>query len=794
MRSSFKRNYLFYLFLFIFSHYSVAQEKTTEKYTISGYVKDANTGEYLIGANVYIKEILRGSVTNNYGFYSLSPEQGNYTLVASFLGYKNREFALKLDTNIRLNIDLSSQTYETKVVEIIDEKKDNNIQNTEMGTIELPMEKIKFLPSFFGETDILKTIQLLPGVQSAGEGNTGYYIRGGGLDQNLILLDEAVVYNASHLFGFFSIFNSDIIKNTTLIKGGMPANYGGRLASVLDISMKEGNSQFFQSQGGIGLIASRLIVQGPLIKNKASFIVSGRRTYIDILTDPFIKDSSPLKGSGYYFYDLNTKMNYTLSDKDRIFISGYFGRDVFTYINDKTGFNVSIPWGNATTSARWNHLFNNKLFMNSSLIFSDYKFSLAFTEDQFEFKLFSGIRDWNLKVDLNYFPTIKHNIKYGLNYIYHTFIPSSISAKSGEVELSPENIIRQYANEGALYIMDDFDLSKKIKINIGLRYSIFQHIGPFDRYTKDNFGSIVDTTHYTSWENIKIYQGVEPRAAIRYILNNNSSVKASYTLNNQYLHLTSFSSITLPTDIWIPSSLFIKPQLGTQYSIGYFRNFKKDVYETSVEIYYKDMQNLIEYKEGALPEDNIGNNVEDTFTFGSGYSYGAEFFLKKSIGRINGWAGYTLAWTRRKFPEINMGKEFYAKYDSRHDISFIASYDLTPKWTFSAVFVYGTGSALTLPESRYFIEGKLVNKYGDKNSYRMEPYHRADIAVNYTHKKKKRFESSWNFSIYNIYNRHNPYFIYFDNIGNVESGSLEVKAKQVSLFPILPSVTWNFKF
>lgn len=683
-----------------------------------------------------------------------------------------------------------------------------------------------------GEVDLLKIIQLLPGVQSAGEGNSGYYVRGGGPDQNLILLDEAVVYNASHLFGFFSIFNADAVKNVNLIKGGMPANYGGRLASVLDINMKEGNNQQYKVDGGIGIISSRLTVQGPIKKDTASFIISGRRTYIDVLSKPFIKKTARAYGSGYYFYDLNTKINYRLSDKDRLFLSGYFGRDVFTYKNSESNFNVDVPWGNATTSLRWNHLFSDKLFVNTSAIFSDYKFEFGALQSGFEFRLFSGIRDWNTKVDFNYYPNTKHNVKFGANYVYHIFTPTSATAKAGDVEFDLGKAVKLRGHESAIYINDDFDITNLLKINYGFRYSDFIQAGPFDRYVKDVTGSkIVDTISYRRGEIIAHYGGIEPRISTRFIIDEQSSIKAGFTRNMQYIHLATLSSVSLPTDVWMPSTSVIKPQVGYQYAVGYFRNFKKDVYETSVELYYKDIQNMIEYKEGASPDNGVKDNPDNSFTFGKGTAYGAEFFVKKRTGKFNGWVGYTLAWTNREFPELNNGKPFPAKYDRRHDLSVVLTYDWSKQWTFSTIFIYATGNTATLPVARFFIENRIVSEYGERNSYRMTPYHRLDLSATYTpdrakHLEKKaerktkrmikkgiaanehsfpekesrmkkmfkNYETNWNFSVYNVYNRHNPYFIYFDNVGDAASGTLEVKAKQVSLFPILPSITWNFKF
>lgn len=788
----FAKRFLFFLICIL-----ALADAFSQKFTISGYVKDKSNGENLIGANVYIKELSRGASTNAYGFYSLTLEKGEYNLVVSYIGFQDYVQKISLMKNSVINISMEEQSVLTQEVVISGERLDKNITGAEMGTVKLPVEKIKSLPAFLGEVDVMKTIQLLPGVQAAGEGNSGFYVRGGGPDQNLIILDEAVVYNASHLFGFFSVFNSDVVKDVNLIKGGMPANYGGRLSSVVDISMKDGNNQKYQVEGGIGLISSRLSVQGPIVKDTSSFIVSARRTYIDLLLAPFMDKIKPLqkaKGSGYYFYDLNAKFNYKFSDKDRLFLSGYYGRDVFSFKSPRSTFLVKIPWGNATVSLRWNHLFSEKLFLNTTAIFSDYQFEFGAEQNSFELKLFSGIRDYHLKTDFTYMPGGRHNILFGASYTFHTFIPSSVTARVGGTAINTGEIRKLYANEAAIYINDDFDITDKFKLVAGVRGTFFQHMGPFDRFLKDDFGNITDTVKFSTAENVSNYKNIEPRISLRYAINMKSSVKFSYTQNYQYIHLASLSSVSLPTDLWIPSTDIIKPQFANQVSVGYFRNFFDNNFETSVEAYYKVMQNQIDYKDGATPQDGLVDNVDYSFTFGKGTSYGMELFIKKRLGKLTGWVGYTLSKTTRQFDEINNGLEYPAKYDRRHDMSVIATYEFNKKWTFSAVFVYATGNALTLPIGRYLVDGRPINQYGDRNAYRMAPYHRMDISATWIHKKTEKFESSWNFSIYNLYSRQNPYFIYFEDEGDIQFGTSNPKAKQVSLFPILPSATWNFKF
>lgn len=774
------------LVILLFSINSFAQNK----YTISGYVKDASSGESLIGVSVYEKESFKGTSTNTYGFYSLTLPEGEYTFVFSFIGLKEESVLLKLNKNTRKNISLLAESILAEEVNVSADRK-KNIESTNVSQIKLDVQKVKQMPALMGEVDILKTIQLLPGVQSGGEGSSGFYVRGGGPDQNLILLDGATVYNASHLFGFFSVFNADAIKDINLIKGGMPAQFGGRLASVLDITMKEGNNQKFGGEGGIGIISSRLTLEGPIIKNKSSFIISGRRTYADILSKPFLSESA--SNNGYYFYDLTAKANYTLSDKDRFYLSGYFGNDVVNFSAPSGNFGIEIPWGNTTAAARWNHLFTDKLFLNTSVIFSDYSFEMGATQQQFEFKLSSKVEDWNTKLDFTYLPNQRHNIRFGGQYIYHNFMPASISGSSGDVDFSPETVFKQYSNEAALYFADDYEVTDALKVNFGGRYTAFQYGGhiAFSDMIKNEFTQNTDEQ----------YRNFEPRVSARYKLNYTSSVKASYSENYQYIHLASIGGMSMPTDLWLPSSEKLKPTEGTQYTIGYFKNLHNNMFETSIEAYYKEMKNIIEYKEGALPEDNANGRQDDALTLGNGNSYGIELFVKKVTGKTTGWIGYTHSYTNRIFPEINNGIEFPAKYDRRHDLSVVINHDLSKRWTASAVFVYATGSAITIPTERYIINGNIYTQFSGKNEFRMEPYHRADVSFNYTKNPDKKYHSTWNFSVYNVYNRKNPYFIYLDiedtsadGSGSLETGGLQAKAYQTSLFPILPSISWNFKF
>ena len=765
-----------------------------KKFTISGFVKDIKNGETVLNTNISLSGINRGVASNAYGYYSITLEEGSYALVASHIGFSPSLSNIDLKADTVLNIFLSPAVKLSDEVVVTATRRENNVKTAQLGRISLPIEQIKKIPAFLGEVDILRTLQLLPGIRNAGEGSAGLYVRGGGADQNLILLDGAVVYNSGHLFGFFSIFNSDAIKDVTLIKGGMPAQYGGRLSSVIDVTMKDGNNQKMQVEGGIGLIASRLSIQGPLKKNKSSFILSGRRTYIDALTKPFVKPGSQFDGSGYYFYDLNAKVNVILSHKDRIFASGYFGKDVFDFKNNRQSLNVNIPWGNATGTLRWNHIFNKKLFVNTTLLSNRYNFTFNGKQDNFQIQLASGIRDYSLQQDYDYYVSPKHKIKFGGALTYHRFQPSIVSGQQDSIVFNPNNAQIKYGLENALYIQDDWEVSDKFQINVGLRYSNFGMIGPYTSYKEDDNGNRMDSSVFGKGNLVKNYGGPEPRVSMRYSLDDATSLKWSVTRNLQYIHLVSNSGTTLPTDIWVPSTQRVAPQKSWMYAAGLFKNLDNKTWETSVEVYYKSMQNQIEYREGYTP--NSLKDTEEDFIFGRGWSYGTELFINKVKGRLTGWVGYTLSYTWRKFAELNQGVKFPAKYDRRHDLSVVGVYELSAKWKLAAAFVYATGNAATLPERFYIIGGVVTQQYSDINQYRLPAYHRLDLSATLTPRKSvnRKLKSEWVFGVYNTYSRQNPYFIYFDQSGNPFNNSLRVQARQVSIFPVIPSVTWNFKF
>ncbi|MEI7627874.1 MAG: TonB-dependent receptor [Bacteroidota bacterium] len=781
------------VYIFIAFYFLAFASSAQEKYTLNGFIKDSLTGETLIGANLYIRSEGKGVSSNQYGFYSITLKKGNYKAYVSFVGFQTKELDIQLNSNLQNIILLTTSISPINNVTVVSRKRDNNIKTAQMGKMELNINTAKAIPAFMGEVDIMKTLQLMPGIRNAGEGNAGFYVRGGGADQNLILLDDAVVYNTGHLFGFFSIFNSDAIKNVTLIKGGMPAQYGGRLSSVVDVAMKEGNTNKTQVDVGIGLIASRFSIQGPLKKNKASYMISARRTYADALAKPFIKKSSEYYGSGYYFYDLNAKMNYEFSEKDHLYLSGYFGRDKFNFNNSKRSFQTEIPWGNSTATLRWNHVFNKKLFANTTLVYNDYKFALNGRQNDFNINLSSGIRDLNAKTDFDYYASPEHKIKFGIQYTFHTFLPNVLSGNQDSIVFTPQNATKKYANEYAAYIQDDWEIDSKLKLNLGLRYSRFQQVGRYTKYIKDVNGNKIDSVVYGKGQTVQVYGGFEPRATLRYELNETSSLKAAITHNLQYIHLVTNAGTTLPTDLWVPSTSIVQPQISWQYALGYFKNFKDGMFETSLEAYYKTMDHQIEYREGYTPSLK---DPEEEFVFGKGWSYGTELFVNKVKGRLTGWVGYTLSWTMRQFKDLNDGLKYPSRNDRRHDLSIVANYEINKKWKLGSVFVYGTGAAISVPERFYFISGNLTQEFSRINSYRMAAYHRLDFAATYTpnHKVNSKYTSNWVFSVYNIYSRMNPYFIYYDQTGSASTGDLKVTAKQVSLFPIIPSITWNCKF
>lgn len=770
------KNFLILIVLCFFSIGAIAQNK----FTISGGIKDDAKGEEIISARVKVKDQPIGTNSNEYGFFSLTLPEGKYTLVVSAYGFVTQEIEVSLNQNVQLSVQMKNPVQELEEVKVTAIRQDANVKDAVMGVERLDPKELAKLPVLLGEKDIIKTMQLLPGVKNAGEGSSGFYVRGGGADQNLILLDEAPVYNASHLLGFFSTFNSDAIKDATLYKGNQPANFGGRLSSVLDIKMNEGNNKKFNVSGGLGLISSKLNVEGPIIKDKASFLVTGRRTYADV----FLKASDRFKDNKLYFYDLNTKLNYRISKKDRIYLSGYFGRDKLGF-----GETFGIDWGNATATARWNRIVNEKLFSNTSFIFSSYDYKISIKSGDVDFKVLSKIQDFNLKQEFQYFLNTRNKLRFGLNAIHHAITPGQVEANS-DSGFSTTKINPLKSIESAIYITNDWTASEKINVSYGARLTGFSVLGNgSESYTFDENGDVATTNTYKKNQMVKTYLIVEPRVSASYSYSKTASIKAAYARNAQNIHLLSNATSASPTDVWLSTTLNTKPEIADQASIGWFKNFKENAYEFNVETYYKTMQNQIDYRNGANTQAN--EKLEGELLYGIGRAYGLEMILKKKTGKLTGWIGYTLSKTERKINGINENNWYVAKQDRTHDVSVVGIYDINKKLSVSALFVFYTGNAVTFPTGKYEVNGETQFSYTERNAARMPNYHRLDLGVTWIRKNTEKFESSWNFSVYNAYARENAYQITFRQSA---SDPNKTEAVQTTLFRIVPAITWNFKF
>jgi hypothetical protein len=754
-----------------------------KKFTLSGTIRDAATGETLIGASVIMQSAggRVGTATNAYGFYSVTGTEGTYNVTISYISYQPIIKSITLTKNTVLNVELKAGSELQEVVVRAGDRKNANVRSPQMGVEQIDMKLLDNIPVLFGEKDVLKTIQLLPGVKSGGEGNTGFFVRGGASDQNLILLDEATVYNSSHLLGFFSTFNADAIKNADLYKGGMPAQYGGRLSSVLDVTMDNGNNKNFAVQGGLGLIASRLKVEGPLIKDKSSFMISARRTYIDLLLKA--SPDTAIKGNTLNFYDLNAKFNYKFNDKNTVYLSGYFGQD---NIGIKDLFANS--WGNTTGTLRWNHIFNSRLFSNTSLIYNKYNYNIELLDDINNFKVTSLIRDFNVKQDFQYFSN-KHTLRFGVQATHHRIAPSDISTSntSSFNNLSIEN---RYGLETSAYISDEYLVNEHLTLLYGLRASWFALLGPGTFSTYNSAGDATSSTTYASGRVAKNYFNLEPRFSTSYLFNDENSVKASYNRNTQNIHILSNTGSSSPTDQYVMSSNNIRPEIADQVALGYFKNIKDNTFEFSGEVYYKWMQNQIEYKNAARLIANP--SVESQLLFGTGRAYGLELYAKKRVGKLNGWISYTLSRTERKFNDLNNGNYFPARQDRTHDLALVGIYKISKRWTLSGNYIYSTGNAVTYPAGKYQIGGTTTYYYTERNANRLPYTSRLDLSATLEGKETtKRFRSSWSFGLYNALNRKNPYSVDFRD---VPSDPTRTEAVQTSLFGIIPSVTWNFKF
>ncbi len=768
---------LLIVFLFL-TAFSFAQSKAT----VSGTLKDADSGEELIGVQVKVKDQNIGVISNEYGFYSLTLPVGNYTLLYQYPDFKTIEKSVELNGNQTVNVEmqLSSKAKEIEEVVITAKKADENVKDPIMGVEKLNPKEIAKLPVIFGEKDLIKSMQLLPGVKNAGEGGAGFYVRGGAADQNLVLLDEAPVYNASHLLGFFSTFNSDAVKEATLYKGNQPANFGGRLSSVLDIRMNEGNSKRLNVGGGVGLISSRLSVEAPIVKDRASFLVTARRTYADV----FLKATDRFKDNTLYFYDLNTKLNYRINDKNKVYASGYFGRDVLG-LGDAFG----LDWGNATGTVRWNHIFSNKLFSNTSLIYSKYDYKISIDGGDVDFTIKSQVQDLNFKQDFQYFLNNRNKLKFGANVIRHAITPGQVEASEGSginiKKFKPTNTL-----ESSVFITNEWNKTERLNVNYGVRGSALSVLGSGDEmYTYNTDGSVATTTIYNQGELLKTYWNIEPRASLSWEYKKGQSIKAAYSRNTQNIHQVSNATSGSPTDVYLSTSLNTKPEIADQAAIGWFKNFKENAYEVNVETYYKVMQNQLDYKNGANEQAN--ERLEGELLYGQGRAYGLEFIVKKKKGDFTGWIGYTLSKTERQINGINNNNWYNAKQDRTHDLSVVAIYDISKKLSVSALFIFYTGNAVTFPSGKYEVDDKTYFLYTDRNGSRMPNYHRLDLALTWYRKDTEKFESSWNLSVYNVYGRENAYSIDFRTS---ESDPNKTEAVQTTLFKLVPAITYNFKF
>jgi len=787
-------NLIILLFLFIITQSDAQSSAPNPKITISGYIEDSATGEKLPGATILVSEYKKGTTTNNYGFFTITIQRGPIHLLISYTGFQTKELQLDPQSDQSLNIKLTG-IGSLQEVTIVAKKQLPIAQQTQMSKVTVPVAMVKDMPRFLGETDVLKTLQLLPGVAQGAEGTSGVLVRGGSPDQNLILLDGTPVYNPSHLFGIFSSFNSDALKNVDLYKGGFPARFGGRLSSVIDLVTKDGNMKKVHGEGSIGILTSRLTLEGPLKKDKTSFLVSGRRTYLDLLARPLIKSASEgdITGFGAYFYDLNVKLHHIISDRDRLFASFFSGHDFlkvktnFSEGADKDVTKTRIGWGNTIGTLRWNHVFNKKLFANTLINYTqyrfvtdlDYYFKDDIDEERFAAKYFSGIYDAGARIDFDYRPLPEHNIKFGGAALQHIFTPGAATLKytttSANSIDTAFNKYKQRSSEFSSYAEDDWQISSKLKINLGVHASAFKA--------------------KTNW-----YQSVQPRIGLRYLLPGDIAFKAAYTHMNQYVHLLSNNSTTLPTDLWVPSTDLVKPMFSRQIAVGFAKSMMQEKIEASIEAYYKTMDGVIEYKDGASYLNSSTADWDTKVEAGKGKAYGVELLLQKKTGRTTGWIGYTLSWSRRHFPGINFGREFFYKYDRRHDFEVAVTHKISKRWEIAGSWQFQTGSPFTLPVAQYETANDgspydyggsydNINYYKGRNDFRLLNYHRLDFGITW-HKQKKRYEKYWNLSFYNIYNRQNPFYYYLDTY-NVSGKAL---LKGVTLLPIIPSLSYGFKF
>ncbi|MBP5396033.1 MAG: TonB-dependent receptor [Bacteroidales bacterium] len=763
---------------------------------LSGWVRDSLTGKPLAGAHIYLTESGNGVTTSDDGAYKILLDTGHHTLRVSYIGYETKIVPLYLRKPMQKTILLRQKDFEGKEVTVTDRRIRQQVDESQMGKTELHIDAVRQLPAFFGEPDVLKSIQLLPGIQSSGEGNSGFHVRGGGIDQNLILLDRTKLYNVGHLFGFFSVFNADAVQSAEIMKGDIPAEYGGRLSSALNVTTPNGNDKGFRGKVGIGLIYSNLFLEGPVVKEKASFLIAGRRTYIDALIQPFLKEDSPMKGMDFHFYDLNGKLTWKISPKNHLFLNAYNGSDAYQFKTNGGAINSYFQWDNTCASLQWWHFFNAGTTLNTLVSATDYNFYTAMGMDIYEIYARSGIRDYQFRTDWD-MEKERYRIHSGAEYTFHHFIPNNYEAYSGSTAMELQEREQLYAHDAALFATANVMLGKRWRAQAGIRTSYFQQTGPYHHYVLNEIGQVTDTLFYPAWSNVKDYFGLEPRISMRFALDSHQSVKAAYNHSYQYVQQVSLSSISLPTDAWMPSTESVLPQSCDQVAVGWFRDFPKQELTASVEAYYKKMHHLTEYKAGYSPYNEAAYGYSDPYTQGDGWSYGVEWFAQKEGGRLRGWLGYTLSWSYRQFEQLNSGEVFCAKNDRRHDVSFMCSYDILPQLTASVVWVYATGNTMTVPVGYYFVGYNLIVEYSGTNAYRMQPYHRMDVSLNWLFRRTQHCEHSLQFSVFNLYNRKNPFFISIQTTmegDDMSKIALQSQAYQMSLFPILPSLSWNVKF
>jgi hypothetical protein len=780
--------YLLVVTLFTVSLTTLAQNRVT----LNGYIKDKSNGEELIGVTVYFPQLKAGTTTNAYGFYAITIPPGTYDVQFSYIGYAAQTFSVELQKDETRNLEMEIEATVIQEIQVLDKRLDANVADIQMSKSNLNIEQVRKLPALFGEVDIIKNIQMLPGVVSAGEGTSSFFVRGGGADQNLILIDEAPIYDPSHIGGMISIFNADVIKDSELYRGGIPARFGGRLSSILEVRTKDGNNKRFGGSGGIGTMASRLMLEGPIKKEKSSFIFSGRASNIGLYMAAAGEDNGAL------FYDINGKVNWRANNKNRFFVAGYTGRDKITF----EGGDASFGWGNSTVTFRWNHLFNEKLFSNTSVIASNFDYSLQIKDPIMGFKWSSNLQELSIKNDLTYFINSNNEMTFGYHLIGRRFSPARIEPQEGSSLFEKIVFDKMYGLDHAFYVSNEQKLSDKFILDYGARLSIFQNVGKADVYVyedpRDNADiNRTDTLHFGAWETIKTYVNVEPRVSLMYRMSETQSVKLSYNRMVQNTHLISAGTVPLPFNTWNPSNYYLEPQLADQVAGGYFQNFRDNMFEASVEAYYKDINNVTDFADNA--EIFLNRNLSTEYRQGNSWSYGAEFMLNKVSGKLTGMLSYTWSKTMRKVPDVNLGREFPANYDRRNVLNINATYDLNKQWTFGATFTYSTGRPTTLPAGKYKYGQYEVDLITERNGFRLPDFHHLDFSATFHPKRseRRRFKSEWVFSVYNVYSRQNAFSIYTRTIQDDEGNVIDPNRKEIRmiyLFPILPSVTYNFKF